>query len=425
VVPYGPLDKVALRVVVEHALEDLLSRRGIRRGHVLVDVEPELLQMLVEQAFDPRYGARPLRRALERRLTVPLAHHLVTRRGDDLALVELYRRGQDLGLGVRLLADAAPLPAGEDPGTWSLARLAAAVDEAGVALRRLAASPAAKALAEPLAQLQVRVDELALEDLEATVFGEEEDQPIKKALRWAVDRRDVGHGGLRQRQGFRDVPLEHNAEPTLKRVRPMVARVRDELAVLTHRLAAAETRGDEALTLLFECVGVPSIEALETARWMAPTRIARHTRWEEVGEAGGAAWSAHEGVITRKPALRRIAYAFSGPGLRELLAPLAGWVLVEIVQGGLPLTVPVRVDLCEGEGAEAIAARDARVRAERERRRAAAVTEPLEPGVIVARQRERGGALWHLASGRAASDHEGVAAALLRAGAGAGRADGG
>src|SRR5262249_13740846 len=59
VVPFRSLDKAALRLVVEHALADLLSRRGVRRSNVLVDVEPELLELLVEQAYDPRYGARP------------------------------------------------------------------------------------------------------------------------------------------------------------------------------------------------------------------------------------------------------------------------------------------------------------------------------------------------------------------------------
>ncbi|HEU4534279.1 MAG TPA: AAA family ATPase, partial [Polyangiaceae bacterium] len=60
-VPFRPLDPEALRRVVEQQLGELLGRRGIARANLLVEVEPATLDALVERAYDPRFGARPLK----------------------------------------------------------------------------------------------------------------------------------------------------------------------------------------------------------------------------------------------------------------------------------------------------------------------------------------------------------------------------
>ncbi len=103
IVPFRSLDPEALRRVVEQQLGELLGRRGITRANLLVEVEPAMLDALVERAYDPRFGARPLKREMERQLTVPLAHHLVRRRNDDLTLVMLQRLGDGMALRVRAL----------------------------------------------------------------------------------------------------------------------------------------------------------------------------------------------------------------------------------------------------------------------------------------------------------------------------------
>jgi ATP-dependent Clp protease ATP-binding subunit ClpC len=104
-VPFRSLEPEALRRVVEHQLGELLGRRGIAGANMLVEVEPAMLDALVERAYDPRYGARPLKREMERQLTVPLAHHLVRRRDDDLTLVMLQRLGGAMELRVRTLRE--------------------------------------------------------------------------------------------------------------------------------------------------------------------------------------------------------------------------------------------------------------------------------------------------------------------------------
>lgn len=105
VVPFRALDRDAMAPLVKRILTEILGRRGLRRSGVLVRVEPDLTELLMDQGFDPRYGARSMRRALEQRLTVPLARHLVTQPVDRTTLVQLYRHGEDIGMDLWALED--------------------------------------------------------------------------------------------------------------------------------------------------------------------------------------------------------------------------------------------------------------------------------------------------------------------------------
>jgi ATP-dependent Clp protease ATP-binding subunit ClpC len=408
VVPYQPLDRRALRVVVEHALAELLGRRGIRQGNVLVDVEPELLDLLVEQAFDPRYGARPLRRALERRLTVPLARHLATRRGDDLALVELFRREGDLGLAVRLLVDAPRLADPDPPPLWSVRRLAAVLEELAAELSRVQALPAAARLAEArrlalagdgpappggelldaLAAIAQRLADVDPEDLSGWRYVEAlDDATLRDRAELTTSHGDHrrGHMGLRPRPGFVDLPLAPDPEATRRQIGPVLARLRDELAVVAARLEAAGARGDERLTLLHEGVGAVPGHAIYAAATLDLRKVLPGVVWIERREGGWAPLADGQALVL--PQVRRMATVYEGPGLRELLAPLAGWILVD----GQDVRHLVRAHLLEGGDPTARPPAD-----------------DTGPGTIVAR-----GAT-HVATGLPVEQHDAIAAALLR-----------
>ncbi len=123
IVAFRALGREAIAPLVRRLLQDVLGRRGLRRSGVLVQVEPELVDLLVDQGFEPRYGARSLKRALEQRLTVPLAQHLVTQPVDRTTLVHLYRSGAQIGMEIHALEDRAlperALEAGEGARGWA------------------------------------------------------------------------------------------------------------------------------------------------------------------------------------------------------------------------------------------------------------------------------------------------------------------
>ena len=92
IVTFHPLDREHLRQIVEIQLrrvESLLSERGFD-----LEVSPEAIEYLTEVGYDPDYGARPLKRAIQRELQDPLALSILS--GEflegDLIRVE---RGQE------------------------------------------------------------------------------------------------------------------------------------------------------------------------------------------------------------------------------------------------------------------------------------------------------------------------------------------
>jgi ATP-dependent Clp protease ATP-binding subunit ClpC len=76
VIVFHYLEKEDVRSIARMFLDELvgrLARRGIR-----VQVSGEVLEKLAADGFDPVYGARPLRREVERQLENPLAMKIVT-----------------------------------------------------------------------------------------------------------------------------------------------------------------------------------------------------------------------------------------------------------------------------------------------------------------------------------------------------------
>ncbi|QSQ24801.1 ATP-dependent Clp protease ATP-binding subunit [Pyxidicoccus parkwayensis] len=426
VVPFRPLTPAALRVVVEHALESLLSRRGIRRGNVLVEVEPALLDLLVEQAYDPRYGARPLKRALERRLTVPLAHHLVRRGGEDLARVELFRRADDMGLSVELMVREPAWAPEPDPANWTLGEVSRVLEETAARLEVLSARqatrtgtraehPEAMELVERLERLAAEAVDIRENELAERDFMELE-EPVSKEAASGYDAywpRNPGRGGLRPRPGWSSVPIPVSPEERLRRCRPRVVALRDEVEWLAHQLACRE-RGPDVRAVVLEGLGDAPVSALEAMVRALPQSLGRVSVFEERVEPDGRiGWGAPGSQRPAGVRVRRIAVSLSAFGLAEVLAPLEGYALVETVAR----LAPVRVELLEGDAgllddvAKTVAARDAVRAVEREARRAGTGQEQ-GPSRVVVEGNESG--LVHLASRRTPSEALAWAGRVLR-----------
>ncbi|HJP03492.1 MAG: ATP-dependent chaperone ClpB [Gammaproteobacteria bacterium] len=78
VVVFHPLDKKQIRKIVDIQLAHLQQRLADRE--LALAVSNEVMDLLAEAGFDPVYGARPLKRAIQQRLENPLAEAIL--RGD-------------------------------------------------------------------------------------------------------------------------------------------------------------------------------------------------------------------------------------------------------------------------------------------------------------------------------------------------------
>jgi ATP-dependent Clp protease ATP-binding subunit ClpC len=76
VIPFRSLGQSTARKLVERALEEAFSREGLQRRDITVEATDAVVEHLIQTGFDQRYGARPLRQAVENQITATLADFL-------------------------------------------------------------------------------------------------------------------------------------------------------------------------------------------------------------------------------------------------------------------------------------------------------------------------------------------------------------
>ncbi len=82
VVVFRPLSHDQMRLIAQRELGKVLLRSGITRRNSRIDVDPAVVDLMLKEGFSTQYGARPLKRAVERHVLLPLARQLISITGD-------------------------------------------------------------------------------------------------------------------------------------------------------------------------------------------------------------------------------------------------------------------------------------------------------------------------------------------------------
>src|SRR3954468_13177138 len=93
VVPFEPLTPEVAAKVVDKELAKLLGRRGLRERNTFVYAGTAVRRRAVADAFDPRYGARTVKRWLEDRIGGTLTDLLATAPPARLRIVRITEDG--------------------------------------------------------------------------------------------------------------------------------------------------------------------------------------------------------------------------------------------------------------------------------------------------------------------------------------------
>jgi ATP-dependent Clp protease ATP-binding subunit ClpC len=121
IVHFAPLSLETAEQIARKELARMLQRRGIERRGLSIDVDPALVSLLLREGYTQAFGARPLKRTIERRVLLPVARTIaagaiepgaVLRLRVDNAgavLVDLVRPAQD-----SLTPHAPAAPAGSE-----------------------------------------------------------------------------------------------------------------------------------------------------------------------------------------------------------------------------------------------------------------------------------------------------------------------
>jgi ATP-dependent Clp protease ATP-binding subunit ClpC len=107
IVPFAPLDEATVLRIARRELERITRRDGLLYRGVEVNATDEVARYLARRGYDARYGARPLKRAIERELLVPLAEGLNQQPADLALRADVWVTDGQLAVAVQVKTDEA------------------------------------------------------------------------------------------------------------------------------------------------------------------------------------------------------------------------------------------------------------------------------------------------------------------------------
>ncbi len=89
IVTFRKLTMQALHQIAARELGEILLRDGITRRNIIVEIDDSVIDLVLEHGYSPVYGARPLKREIERLVVAPMARALARRDPQDQALLRI------------------------------------------------------------------------------------------------------------------------------------------------------------------------------------------------------------------------------------------------------------------------------------------------------------------------------------------------
>ena len=302
VVPFEPLTPEVAAKVVDKELAKLLARRGLRERNTFVYAGAAVRKRAVSDAFDPRYGARTVKRWLEDRVGGALTDLLATAPPARLRIVRLAENDGELAATLEPLREREPAPGPyvlEGALDLATSALEPVIAVAVAAIDRVRTSPAiARAKETASSEVRYYVDELEqrLAAL-AELFGmreivhlpdpadRDEDEPM---YRERIQAQSHGDGRL-IRVRMRSNPHAHKRPPAARDT--LIAGVAE--ALLVERALPRLLDPDEhAVTVVLSRVGATA----DAAGLLVATQTIAQPAWVD-----GAASHDRDGIDDLSP----------------------------------------------------------------------------------------------------------------------------
>jgi ATP-dependent Clp protease ATP-binding subunit ClpC len=91
---FRPLVKEDLQSIIDIEIGFVAQR--LKEHNITLDVTQEAKDFLIEKGFDPIFGARPLKRTIQRFLEDPLASEIISKRFREGSTAKVLRKNQEL-----------------------------------------------------------------------------------------------------------------------------------------------------------------------------------------------------------------------------------------------------------------------------------------------------------------------------------------
>ena len=78
IVYFNSLDNSVISKIVQKFIKELESR--LQKNEITISISNEAMNVIIEQGFDKIYGARPLKRYIQKEIETPLARDIIAGR---------------------------------------------------------------------------------------------------------------------------------------------------------------------------------------------------------------------------------------------------------------------------------------------------------------------------------------------------------
>jgi ATP-dependent Clp protease ATP-binding subunit ClpC len=76
IIQFEPLSLEVAEQIARKEIQSVLLRSGIKNRELVVEIDPSIVSLIVKEGYSPRFGARPLKRTVEKLLLLPLARSI-------------------------------------------------------------------------------------------------------------------------------------------------------------------------------------------------------------------------------------------------------------------------------------------------------------------------------------------------------------
>jgi ATP-dependent Clp protease ATP-binding subunit ClpC len=94
IIVFRQLVKEDLQHIIEIEIGFVADR--LKEQNISLEVSQEAKDLLIEKGFDPIFGARPLKRTIQRFLEDPLAQEIISKKFREGSLVKVLRKNEEL-----------------------------------------------------------------------------------------------------------------------------------------------------------------------------------------------------------------------------------------------------------------------------------------------------------------------------------------
>jgi ATP-dependent Clp protease ATP-binding subunit ClpC len=109
IIVFNSLDRTQMEKIVDIQMVDIAER--LKENKIIIELDRSAKELLVEQGFDPEFGARPIKRAIRRLLEDPLSEEILKNRFAPGAIIKIVRDINRLAFNV----EATPAPIETEP----------------------------------------------------------------------------------------------------------------------------------------------------------------------------------------------------------------------------------------------------------------------------------------------------------------------